>query len=492
MDKNGILTISDWQNGMADSAYQGFSNISNAEVFDTPGVLKVANKTTSKISISLTGMPIAYVEDKYGNNYYLTSDGKLYKNETVITTGLTNPWDLIIYNDYLLVTSSTLLSCYGPISNAPSWLGTISSGFEGYYGKMTAFKNSSIYITNGQYIAWLSALPTALPTVAPTPTINKTLITLPDGEAGTTIAQLGTYMVVGTQEKNGSWANATNGSIANLYLFDGVGVDGSVNSLIGSLNESSVQAMISQGNRLYVQAGTRGNVYMSDTSSFTKIKRIPWNQDKLFSATMRTYPNAMAINSQGNILVGTSTLTDSYNSTDLSTINHGVYEIAIAKNYPTVLKNTISTGNLGRTSPLKIGFIYTKGDYVNIGWQDGSSYGLDWNAVSPFYLYTSANVDTQLFYVGSRLNRKSFQNLEFLLGRPLKTGQSISISYRKNLSESFTSIGTFTYSSLGGVISHNTKALVDDAELLQFRIGITLPASTISADNLELVKITLW
>lgn len=497
MEKNGVLTISNFEKGMADSAYAGFSNIANCEVFDTPGIVKITNNTTPRYTTTLTDLPIAYVEDSYGNNYMMTYDAKVYKNGVFIRDLGNIGWDLAIYGDYLIATSSSggvgQLNAYGPLNSAGATFFTgIGSALDGsYYLKMTSFKNSTIYITNGTSIAWLSSLPTAAVAVAPTPTINTSLIQLPSGEAGTTISAIGTYMIIGTQASNGSWFNGTNGTIANLYLFDGIGVDNSVNSLVGSLNEASIQSMISYGNKMYVMAGIRGNLYVTNTASFTKIKRIPWNQNKLFGATVRIYPNAMSININGNILIGTSTLGSAYGS-DPSPVQHGVYEVnTTISGYPTVFKQQISTGNVGQTQPLYIGFVFAGNGITYIGWQDGSTYGFD---TTDFRLYTSnkATLETQLFYIASRLQRKTFQNIEFKLGKPLTTGQEITISYRKNLTDSYTLLKTYTYTNLGAVISHNDKATLDEIELLQIKIQLTQPITATFGNNIELMNITIW
>jgi hypothetical protein len=496
MYKDGVLTISEWTKGMGDSSYTGFSTISNCEVFETPSVLKIANRTTPYFSTSFTGLPIAYVEDSYGNNYTLTDAGVLYKNGVSLQTGLNNPWDLAIYNNYLIVTNSTVVQAYGPLNSSPIWFGNWKTGLNGvYYAKMlvtnptSSSVSSDLYIANGDKMAKVSDFTAGAVGVAPTATFSTNVMLLPLEEAITTMIRIGTYVLIGTQSGNGSWANAGNGSIANIYLWDKS--DTKITSLVGELNESHIQAMVSNGNRAYIMAGTRGNLYLSDTTSFTKIKRLPWNQNRLFGATMKVYPNAIALNVNNNILIGTSTLTDAYGA-DPSPVQHGVYEVSISKDYPTVFKQQISSGNKGQTQNLKIGFVYVTGSGTTIlGWQDGSTYGLD---TTDFRLYTNsvASTETQLFLIGTRLNRKTFQNLEFLLGKPLITGQEITISYRKNLTDDFTQIGNFTYTSLGGVISHNTKALLDDIEVLQLKIELTQPINTQFGNNIELLRLTIW
>lgn len=488
--KDGVLTINEWTKGQADSPYLGFSSIMNCEVFDTPGVLKIANRTVSR-GLTVDGLAIAYVEDAYGNYYYLTNDGKCYKNGTVIQSGLGAVWDLSIYNDYLVVTHSSVVSVYGPLSSGGvQWFGNWKTGLGGtYYAKQVAARNGDLFIGNGASMAKITTFVAGAPTVAPTAVFSTSVMVIPPGQAITTFAELGTYMMIGTQALNGSWANGTNGNVANIYMWDKE--DTKPTSLSSTFNECSVQAMIPFGNRMYIAAGNRGNIYLTDSTNYTKIKRIPWTQNKLFGDTSRIYPNAMAINRNGNLLVGTSTLSGSFSSA--SSTRHGVYEIQLGvQNYPTILRNGVSTGNYGQSQTFNIGFIFqSSGDALYIGFQDGTNYDID---TTDFVLYTnnSAVGESPYYQVASRNKRKTFQHIEFLIGRPLTTGQEINIYYRKNLTDDYTAWKSFTYSNLGAVISHEDKATLADVQAVQFKITLTQPTSSTVGSNIDLLNIILY
>lgn len=492
MYKDGVLTIASDGKGMANSPYEGFSNISNIEVFESPGIFKIANRTTQVSTATLTGLPIAYVKDANGNNYFLTDDGNFYKNGVLVQDIGNFGWDLCIYNNYVIASVSSggvgQLCAYGTLDASPTMFSGWKTGLSGvYYLKLLPARDGNLYITNGTSVAKISSFTAGAPTVAPTATLTTSVMTFPSQNAGITMIEIGPYILLGTQEANASFFNAVNGSIANLYLWDKA--DTKPTSLVSSLNETHVQAMISQGNRAYVMAGIRGNLYLSDTASSIKIKRIPYAKHSVFGSTTRIYPNAISLNVDGNLLIGTSTLGDSYN-TDLAS-KHGVWEVALSKGYPTVFKQQISTGNTASTQALYIGFVQNYAGVLKIGWKDGSSYGLD---ETDFRLYASnaAVIESPMFVVGSRLKQKTFQQLEFLLGKDLVSGQEVTISYRTNLTDSYTQIGNFTYTSLGAVVSHNTKALIPDCEMVQIKISLTQPITTTFGNNIELIKIMIW
>lgn len=486
MYKDGVLTIVSDGKGMANSPHEGFSNISNIEMFEFPGIFKIANRTTQVSTATLTSVPVAYCKDSLGSNYFITSDGKFYKNGLLLGDIGSFGWDLCFYNDYVIISYAGGLEAYGPVSTSPTLTSGWKSGLSSsYYLKLIPAKDGNLYITNGGSMAKISSFVAGVSPTAPTATLTTSAMTLPPNNAGVTAIELGPYLLIGTQELNGSYFNATNGSVANLYLWDKS--DTKPTSLVSSLNESCVQAMISQGNRAYIVAGVRGGLYLSDTASTVKIKRIPFAKHTVFGSTLRCYPNAISLNVDGNLLIGTSTLEDAFNP-DRGT-KHGVWEVALIEKYPTVFKQQISTGNTGSTQILSIGFVNNYGGVLKLGWADGSTYGVD---TTDFNLYTSgAVIESQIFIVGSRLKQKTFQQLEFLLARELTTGQEITISYRTNLTDSYTQIGNFTYSSLGAVVSHNTKALISDCEMVQIKIALTQTNASFGP-NIELIKLTIW
>lgn len=490
MYEKGILTISDWTKGMGDSAYTGFANISNCEVFDTPGIVKMAFEALNAGPSSMNNTPVAQVRDAYGSIFVLSFDGKVYKNGTLSTSLGGTGYDLCLYNDYLIVSTYTgvegRLHAYGPLNNAPQWFTSWKTGFntgKNYYMKLIPAKDGNLYITSGDSMGKISGFSGGTPAVAPTATSNTSAMLLPANNAAVTAVEIGAYMLIGTQGLTGSWSSRNNSNIANLYLWDKS--DTKPTSLTGSLNETSIQSIISYGNRAYIMAGNKGNLYLTDTTSFQKIKRIPWKQNSRGDSLMMSYPNAICFNSLGNLLVGTSTQTFG------SDAQHGVWEVSLSGNYPIVFKHKVSSGDIGVSTPLYIGFIAQALESTFIGWDNGTTYAVDY--VYPNSFGSSvATIESQLFQIAPRVNRKTFKNLEFALGKPLITGQEITLSYRKNLTENYTPWKSYTFASLGSVISQTEGATLQDVELLQVKIELSQPGLVANDGNIELIKVTIW
>jgi hypothetical protein len=102
------------------------------------------------------------------------------------------------------------------------------------------------------------------------------------------------------------------------------------------------------------------------------------------------------------------------------------------------------------------------------------SFGIDLSS-STAYNYTTSYggyFESPLYVVGTPLNKRSFTELEFQLAKELATDEGIKISYRVNLTDTFTAIGTYTYATLGAVTSHHAIADIPATEMLQIKVAL--------------------
>ena len=490
MDKN-ILQIDGWDKGQAENGLVGFQTIKCCEVFDSPGVVKIANRSLSLITTPPTALPIFHVKDTLGNFYYGLSTGKIYKNDGVLIhdTGET-VWDGVVYKDYLIVTHGTFVSTYGPLSNAGvAWFDEWKSGLtSGTYSKLQIGQDDVVYIANGNSVATLTSFTAGAIGVAPTATLTTSALDLPEGTYIVTMAELGKYLMLGTSG-GPTWATRNSYKKASIYLWDRVST--SFNLPI-QINENSVQQMFSDNNKLYVVAGIKGNLYVTDSTNYYLLKKIAWNADRPSSAFCQFYPNAIGMNNNGNLLIGSSTYADPYLPYDNAS-KHGIYEIELKTGtYGSVLKTIPNNGEYGTTKTLQIGCINPGADDTTVfGWQSGTSYGLDTTDSNKYE--TGAVIESPVYQVGTRLNRHPpYQNLEFTLLRPLVSGQEIVFSYRINAQIDYTTYKTYSYSSLGGVMSHNDKFSVDDAENLQIKIELKQLITATVGQNINLMNVKIW
>lgn len=580
------LIIENWDKGQAENALVGFQTMKCVEVFDTPGVVKIANRSLAVLTTPPTALPVFHVKDTLGNYYYGLSTGKVYKNDgTLLKDTAETVWDGIVYKNYLIVSHGTNISAYGPLdSGSAAWFnnwkplcsvtyGDSTSRFDitntsgttyrytwdgtgtdpaitatkfvtgknvvffspnftaanngtfaitgsganyvevtnasgvaeadktlgtgGYMGigtesgsyiKLQIGQDDVIYIANANNVATLTSVTASAAGTAPTATLTNVALDLPEQTYIVTLAELGKFLMIGTCGSP-TWATRNNYKKSAVFLWDRVST--SFNLPI-QINENGIQQMFSDNNKLYVVAGIKGNLYVTDSTNYYLLKKIPWNADRPSSAFCQMYPNAIGMNNNGNLLIGTSTYTDPYLGAD-NVSKHGIYEIELKSGtYGSVLKTVPNNGASGASVTLQIGCINPGADDTTVfGWQSGTSYGLD-TTDSNKYVETAV-IETAMYQVGTRLNRHTpYQNMEFTLVRPLVTGQEIKVYSRQNAESDYTLKATFDYATLGSVISHNQPAKIDDAENLQFKITMTQPITATVGQNINLINLKIW
>ena len=101
------------------------------------------------------------------------------------------------------------------------------------------------------------------------------------------------------------------------------------------------------------------------------------------------------------------------------------------------------------------------------------TYGIDNLTTTKVYTGYTGYFDSPLFSVGSLLQQKTPTEIEFNLARPLRTDEAVRLAYRTDLTASFTTIGTHTFTTAGAVVSVNTNYDFPPCEQIQFRIYLT-------------------
>jgi len=501
MDKNGTITISNPQKGIANSAILGNEVIIGCEIFEEPGVLKIQaalEADSSQINntgyITISGVPVAdvtnYNLDNELQRTVLTESGQLMSvsnADFAIATNLSKGWDACVWSPKYTVVSYAQsgtgyigVIVHDDFAASASWEPAEIGSLTGTHAiKLLIAQDGYMYFTNGNTIGRITNITGGSGSVAITSSSN--VLDLPPNVYAVTMAELGSKLLIGTQ-KGYSYANRQDFQGADIYPWDRTS---SSFVLPVKIDENGMNAMISHRNQVYFSAGDDGRIYTTDGTNYQLVKRLPYNRSGRYNPTSWVYINGMCINQQGHLMIGLSANHDANSPTTT-----GIWEIALTQGYPTHLPFFSRDSNLGQTSNIKIGSVRVlNDDALSFGVASGTDYELSTTATTLNTGYT-AKWRTEFFMVGSRNNRKSFNTLEFTLLEPLIANQGIRIAYRKNRSESFTTIGTFTFATLGSVISHNTKALIADAEMVQFEISLEY-TSAVFGDNVNLIRITV-
>lgn len=158
----------------------------------------------------------------------------------------------------------------------------------------------------------------------------------------------------------------------------------------------------------------------------------------------------------------------------------GVYSYGhLNKNFPQSLnlEFPISTGSMGST--VQVGSILGLGpSELWVGWQDNTSYGvdlIDTTTDQTASSYESLIFDADLNYFEKKA---SAIKLTFL---PLTSGQTITVQYKVDRASSWTTLGTASYATDGGVA---WKSFAFDKRFKELEVRFVLGTSSSDAPTL--------
>jgi len=386
-------------------------------------------------------------------NFALSENGKCYKslNELDFTwTELSNNPVGQTGNGIVFWKNWLFIARYGRIDVTDSdglwhnnWQTLFSPNGNETEHYMLVGQDDILYIGNGRYMASLQENTgfTFSPTNAATYTWNNKALDLPSSFMVSSFAELGTKLMIGTKTLN---------SASYCYVFPWDRVSPSFDLPL-SVGDTDIFQMVTRNNMLYFVAGD-ANLYKTNGSSlirlfsFNDFMRNDGVTRILGVNTNNLYVDAVDI-INNKIYFGIGTNSDipyggiwSIDENDKPTLEH---------------RTSIDAG----ADAIKIGSISQVrfGGFVASSKYGSSVVGLDWigHRITPattsnmmLYPNYQAYCESQLYEVGTELNPRTFQKLQFILSRKLKSGQGVRISYRTNLTDSYTLYGTYDYATI--------------------------------------------
>lgn len=472
-----LLIIADWPKGIAVSPVTGFSDMRNVDVFSQPGVLRLNIQTIKRSGTTITGLVKWIVRSPSSGTYYALDDGgKVYSSTTGTTwnqvTGNTttaasgnglNIWTAADGKEYLFVARNALLDVYD--ITGTTW----SSGWQSLtsdtnFHPIFISQNNRIYIGNANKVASIQELTTFVPGTGSTYNFNSAALTLPSAYRIRCLEEQNNLLLSGTTHNNGERAD--------IFPWDKTSV--SFNTPL-RIPDSGVNAMLVSNNTLYLITGRQGNIHVSNGTSVTFIRSLPYHNFGFNSGEgVTVYPGAI-VRSENQIYFGVSTVSTNGSS---PTGVHGVYGLTLDAKTLT-FEYQISTNVVTNASNLFIGALYPS-DYILIGWKDSASsaQGIDQvDTSNNFYGSYSGYVDTDFYLLGipSRKTQQLSQ-LDVQLLKPLLTSNAVRIKYRTNRTDSFTTLVTFDAATYTAASFHSSVSL-PETDQIQFRIELTSPGT---------------
>lgn len=269
-------------------------------------------------------------------------------------------------------------------------------------------------------------------------------LNLPFFEVAQSIAELGSILIIGCRGNT-------------LYPWNQV--DSIPGDLI-SLPEANVQFMLTVNNMVYIFAGNKGNIYITSGSSAAAALTVPDYCTGLIEPYF-TWGGAMYL--RGRVYFSILDQTSSHTGNC-----GGVWSFIPTQNFfigqdvGTALRleaqNSYGSYNGYATILIPNQDQTARGPQYWAGWQSSISsptYGIDYSLATPS---TACVVETDIIPTGTAINKKTFSQIEYKLATPLEAGETVTMKYRLNLSDSFATCGSVkrdTSTSLSGYFNIN-------------------------------------
>lgn len=436
--------------------------------FSTFQLAKPTHKCTDQgqvLAARTNGIPCAnsYIVDSRNQVWILISytgisgapftAGQVMYMGNISTTIAQGDNSICVWNNYLFLFYYNKTDiCDLSLSTAPAsmwtynWAGFSPSETPGSLRCLVA-QDDAIYICNGDQVS--SILEVAgevfIPSDPTTYTVNVTALQLPVGEEATCLAELGTTLLVG-------------GTGTSIYPWDRVST--SYNYPI-TVPERYISLIIGTNSNAYIFAGNRGRIYISNGANIDIFKKIPDYISGQVQPFLLTggISNVNATPASGQTPMGDAFywrnelyftfIARSEAGNALLTTVVGVWAINLeSEALRCVMKMSYDT--YAGTIPVLLPDLQSfrpGGEGMFCGWVDASNVvGVD-NSIRTPYVNFEARIETDMIPVGTYLDPFTGSQIEWKTSVPLGgggTAETIRLSYRTNLSDSFTLIGTTT------------------------------------------------
>lgn len=417
----------------------------------------------------------------------------------VLPTGV---YQLITSNNELVDASltfgSTAIAFAKPLNGTSSTSVTIRAIFGSsrnnivpQHMSIISANDGNLYFCNGQFVGSLSvtsgyAFQLNQPT---TYSFNYSALPLPQYETAIWLAELSGSMLIAGVNK--------------LYTWDFVSL--TVNSFIPIVE--NITRMINILNNIYIFAGNKGSIYLSNGYSISPLKKIPdyltslggtsgnsnslidpvWTIGGIMTHRQKLYFQAFAqdSNTDNGIFAGILSLSLVNATSSITFDTAGSIVVENQNSFGIVTGSTTAEGLLIDQPAAISGSVQGNDSYFS-AWHDTNG-GVDFNDTTP-YSAGEAFIETDIIPIGTALEQKTFSNIEFKLDQPMRSGDSISVYARQSLSDSYVLVGATATTVLSFPY---TPLNFENFQWVQFQIVLTCAASAANTSFMRLREIRI-
>lgn len=311
----------------------------------------------------------------------------------------------------------------------------------------------------------------------PTYTLTNPAVALPISEVAQCMAEIGTTIIIGCQS-------------STLYPWNQQATQAT--SII-SLPEANTTNIITVHQMAYVFTGNKGNIYITDGSTASLVSSVP-DYCAGVPGTPLTYIEPVFHWGGGGYVRG-RVYFSIYDQTATKTGNcGGVWSFVPTQNFyigqdvgiALRLENQNSYGTYNGYASLiipRVNQAKSSPQYFS-GWVSDINtplYGIDTTGTVPS---TTTIIETDAIPTGTMLDKQTFSQIEFKLATPLLTGDSVTLFYRKNLTDVWKTCGAVRLQ--GDKLSGYVSANFEKSQWLQLRTLLNSGGSFIRLTELRI------
>lgn len=438
---------------------------------------------------------------------FLGNIGGVGANATPMTGIATWEGYIVLFGTFAIgnvdIASITTLFSTGPAAAWDyGWESLMSTGgVNGRIFTLSSQEDGNLYWTTNTGIGSLLVTPgdTFDPTDTASYSMTDSAINIPQGDRPTCIAELGSNLLIGAY---GSF----------VYVWDKISLG--FNTLLNIPDPFTINIVATSQNA-YVFSGSRGRIYVTNGSGIDLFKKIP----DYVTGTVMPYITWWDAAFARNQLY--FSFTAKSNADAALTTVAGLWAIDLETDALRLLNKLTNTG-YGATTTMVVERPFPNfttgpafapyitdnpsGVGVMVGWYTGSTYGIDVGASTPYTSYESY-LETDLIPVGTYLDPFTPSQIEWKTSAPLGgggTAESIRVSYRTNIYDSYTTLGTTTATGTSVVgtttstttgsyaVSDYYQANFQKVQWVQFKVETSSNATTPTYARLTELRVRDW
>jgi hypothetical protein len=493
-------SINNFQRGQTTSPYTSdgaFWRSASLDIHGLPGMARINYAPTEVTGTSPSALSSIIVDfaSSFGTgaDLFLSEQGKPTKR--ILATAFTpsnigattfSSYHVRAWKGYVIATGTTTIRAT-KITGAMDQAWTSMAATTGSITNIEAHKmlkssaDDKLYICNGRYVGVLyeNEEETFDPTDTDTFTFTADALRLPSNYQAQSLEDFGRFIAIFAaiegQNKTAIllWDRATSDAIDASFM----------------INEIKMTSTLERHGSIYITGGHLGNVFILTESGIRHYAQIKSNNND----------NGETIEAGG----GTSYVDLAWTSMawwkdrlmlsvrGSSEIPTGIYSIKDGVVNQEFLPPQGSDTNIIPGSIISWDNHSYKGEYLLWGYRTltPAGYYLAFLRDQNNRQQTGCYFETPLLRAGHKLKKNNIDRVEIILAKPLATGESITIKYRKNIEDSWTTLGTKSHTTDGAHSSYTLPG-IKDIQNLQIRCEMETGASSKNTPLLQ--EITLF